>query len=128
MFTPHNMSYVTCHMLHVTCHVSRVICHMSHVIFILFYLFFDKLEKLIGGGSVINGANRSSYYRPILTLFADLHVMSIFSGLVPGGRSEMIRHETQRKSLLNHPFCSKVANSGFRLQISLLSDTIELLV
>ena len=31
MFTPHNMSHVTCHMSHVTCHVSCVTCHMSHV-------------------------------------------------------------------------------------------------
>ena len=41
MFTPHNMSHVTCnvshitcHVSHVTCHMSRVTCHMSHVIII----------------------------------------------------------------------------------------------
>ena len=34
MFTPHNMSYVTCCMSCVTCHVSYVTCHMK------FFLFF----------------------------------------------------------------------------------------
>ena len=39
----------------VTCHVSHVTCCMSNV---PFYLFFslDKVVKLVGGGSVINGA------------------------------------------------------------------------
>ena len=56
--------HVTCHMLHVTCHMSCVMCHMSRVtcymshvtchFFLL--LFLDKVVKLIGGGSVINGA------------------------------------------------------------------------
>ena len=31
MFTPHNMSHVTCHMSHVMCHMSFVTCHLSHV-------------------------------------------------------------------------------------------------
>ena len=30
MFTPHNVSKVTCRMSHVTCHVSCVMCHVSH--------------------------------------------------------------------------------------------------
>ena len=39
MFTPPNMSRVTCHVSCVTtCHVSCVTCHMSHVIFI--FIFF----------------------------------------------------------------------------------------
>ena len=46
MFTPHNMS-------HVTCCMSRVTCHMSYVIIII---FFYKVVKFMGGGSVINGA------------------------------------------------------------------------
>ena len=33
--------------------MSRVTCHVSHVIIII---FFYKAVKLIGGGSVINGA------------------------------------------------------------------------
>ena len=45
MFTPPNVSRVTCHVSRVTCHMSRVTCHM-----------LNKLVKLIGGGSVINGA------------------------------------------------------------------------
>ena len=40
MFTPHNMSHVTCHVSHVTCHVSKL----------------DKVVRLISGGSVINRA------------------------------------------------------------------------
>ena len=60
MFTLPNMSHVTCHVSRVTCHVSRVTCHMSRVtchlfIFLLFF-FLDKVVKLIGGGSVMNGA------------------------------------------------------------------------
>ena len=35
---------------HVMCHVSHVTCNVSHVI------FFYKVVKLIGGGSVIIGA------------------------------------------------------------------------
>ena len=45
------MSCVTCHVSHITCHVSHVTCH----ILFLFY-FLDKVVKLIGGGSFINGA------------------------------------------------------------------------
>ena len=53
------MSRVTCHVSRVMCHVSRVTCHMSHV---FFFVFFDKLVELIGGGSVINGATPSSLF------------------------------------------------------------------
>ena len=53
MFTPPNVSHVTCHMSRVTCHVSRVTCHLSHY---NFFFFLDKVVKLIGGGCVINGA------------------------------------------------------------------------
>ena len=43
MFTPHNMSHVTCHVSCVTCHVSHVTCHVSHVTF-----FFTRyLRKII---------------------------------------------------------------------------------
>ena len=45
-------------MSHVMCHVSHVTCHVSHVKFFVFFCcFFVKVVKLIGGGSVINGAN-----------------------------------------------------------------------
>ena len=37
MFTPHNLSHVTCCMSRVTCHMSRVMCHMSHVTCIFFF-------------------------------------------------------------------------------------------
>ena len=37
-----------------TCHMSHVTCHVSHVTFS--YFFFYKVVKLVGGGSVINGA------------------------------------------------------------------------
>ena len=60
MFTPQicPMSCVMCHVTcHVTCHVSHVMCHVSRVTcHNLFFFFSDKVLKLIGGGSVINGA------------------------------------------------------------------------
>ena len=40
----------TCRVSHVTGHVSCVTCHMFFLLF-----FFDKVVKLIGGGSVIKG-------------------------------------------------------------------------
>ena len=51
-----HMSHVACHVSCVTCHISRVPCHVSHVTCHFFFLFFYKVLKLIGGGSVINGA------------------------------------------------------------------------
>ena len=48
-----HMSYVTCHMSCFMCHVSHVTCHMSCV---MCHFFPVKVVKLIGGGSVINGA------------------------------------------------------------------------
>ena len=47
--TTYHMSHVACLVLCVT--MSCVICHMSHIFF-----FFYKVLKLIGGGSLINGA------------------------------------------------------------------------
>ena len=49
---------VTCHMSHGTCHVSRVTGHVSHVTCNFFSFFSEiyKVVKLVGGGSVINGA------------------------------------------------------------------------
>ena len=46
------MSRVTCHVSCVMCHVSHVTCHVSHVN----KKKSDKVVKLSGGGSVINGA------------------------------------------------------------------------
>ena len=45
---------VMCHVSHVMYHMSHVMCHMS----LNFCLIFcsDKVVKLVGGGSVINGA------------------------------------------------------------------------
>ena len=51
------MSHVTCHVSHFTCHISRVICHTTH--------FFCKMVKLVGGGSVINGATPFIFYTAI---------------------------------------------------------------
>ena len=52
-----HVSHVTCHVSCVMCHVSHVTCHMSHVKCNKSHFFFsDKLVKLVGGGSVINGA------------------------------------------------------------------------
>ena len=52
----HPPQHVTCHMSHVTCDVSHVMCHVSNVILFYLFYFFDKVVKLIFGGSVINGA------------------------------------------------------------------------
>ena len=45
-------------------HVSHVTCHMSYVQRRNFlYIYFpDKVVKLVGGGSVINGATPSSLF------------------------------------------------------------------
>ena len=51
-----HVSCVMCHVSYVTCHVSHITCHMSHVTIFFFLFFSDKVVKLIGGGSVINGA------------------------------------------------------------------------
>ena len=69
------MSHVTCHMSGVTCqvsyvrfHMSGVTCQVSHFFLLLFFflLFFpDKLVKLVGEGSVINGATPSSFYNSV---------------------------------------------------------------
>ena len=48
---------VMCHMSCVTCHMSRVTCHMQQVSSNLFkHKINNKGAKLVGGGSVINGA------------------------------------------------------------------------
>ena len=44
-------------MSRVACHVSRVTCY------VFFVCVFYKVVKLIGGGSVINGATSSSFKR-----------------------------------------------------------------
>ena len=46
MFTPHNMSHVTCRMSRVTCHMWHVTCHMSHVTCCIF--FFSSFLELSG--------------------------------------------------------------------------------
>ena len=45
------------------CQVSRVTCQVSRVTCFFYFLkfFFNKVVKLIGGGSVINGASPSSF-------------------------------------------------------------------
>ena len=49
-----HMSCVTCHVSNVRCQVSGVRCQVSSVTF--FSLFLDSMEKLLSGGSAINGA------------------------------------------------------------------------
>ena len=46
------MSHVRCPASGVRCHVSGVTCNF----FFYLFFFFDKAVKLVGGGSVINGA------------------------------------------------------------------------
>ena len=57
-----HVSHVKCHMS-VMCHMSSVTCQVSHVFFLSSFflnIFFYKVVKLVGGGSVINGATLSS--------------------------------------------------------------------
>ena len=49
------------------CHMSNVTCHMSCVPCQIFF-FFEKEVKLVGGGSVINGASPSSFYQDSKTI------------------------------------------------------------
>ena len=52
------MSQVSC----VRCQVSGVACHVNiYSFFFVFFVFFDKVLGLVGGGSVINKAYPSSF-------------------------------------------------------------------
>ena len=51
MFNTPCVPYGTCHISLVKCHMSHVICHVSYV------KKKYNLVDLVGGGSVINGAN-----------------------------------------------------------------------
>ena len=50
-----NRPGVTCHMSYVMCHVSCVTCQDN------IFFFFDKLVKLVGGGSALNGVTPSIF-------------------------------------------------------------------
>ena len=51
MFTPPNMSHVTCHVSRVTCHMSSVTCHMSKKNYILIFFFFSRTQIGQSGGA-----------------------------------------------------------------------------
>ena len=59
----HLLPPVMCHVSHVMCHILHGACH-----FLPFFTFFlDKVVKLVGGRSVINGATLSSQeYRDLI--------------------------------------------------------------
>ena len=60
-YTSSYLSPVTCHM---SCHVSHYTCHVSCNFFPFFLIFsssFYKGVKVVGGGSVINEAQPSSF-------------------------------------------------------------------
>ena len=59
MFSPPNMSCVTCHVSHVTCHVSHVTCHMS---LFFFFLFRTKWWSLSVEGLLSTGPTPSLVY------------------------------------------------------------------
>ena len=81
-------------MSHVMCHMSRVTCHMSKnyffEIFFCFFLFFLRTKKLVkvvelvGGGSVINGATQSSFFKHMIGIKVTLvllnteHILTLF--------------------------------------------------
>ena len=56
LFTPYNVSHVTCHMSGVMCQVSGVKCQGSCVLCQIKFCWFDKFVELVGWGSVINEA------------------------------------------------------------------------
>ena len=60
MFTPLNMSRVTCHLSRVTCHMSHVTCLMSHVMFFCFF-FLIKWRSLSVEGLLSTGPTPSSF-------------------------------------------------------------------
>ena len=85
MFTPHNMSHVMCHVSHVTCHVSHVTSYMSCVMCPMSPFFFvDKVVKLIGGRSVINGAYPVLFQNILASKYATIGTMSKWGGLKVG--------------------------------------------
>ena len=49
-----------CHISSVLCQVSGVRCQVSHANVYIYFLFLDNVVKLVGGGSVINGATPAS--------------------------------------------------------------------
>ena len=65
----YHVSPVNCHLSPVTCCLSCVTCHLSHVkIYFSYqknyiYLYFLKLDKVVGGGSVIIGAFLFSFIK-----------------------------------------------------------------
>ena len=68
MFTPPNMSRVTCHVSRVTCHVSRVTCHVSRVtchmsFFFFFFFFLTKWSSLSVEGLLSTGPTPSSLFQ-----------------------------------------------------------------
>ena len=73
--------YLSC----VICHVSCVTCHMSHVIYLyICCYFFDKLRKLVGGGSVFNRAT-----------------LSIFFGIYTGFSSDIPKYQLMKMKKLD---------------------------
>ena len=95
-----------CHMSRVRCHMSHVTCHLSHVT----YIFFYKVVKLVGGGSVIDGATPSSLY-----IQPNIRWLITFSwGVNLAGAGRYINGATQSHGLilcytklvlLKHPLC-----------------------
>ena len=45
----------------VTCHMSGVTFHTINIIIFLIFFLLHKVAKLVGGGSVINGATPSGF-------------------------------------------------------------------
>ena len=64
--------------------MSHVMCHVSHVTFFFFLSFFillflDKVVKLVGGGSVINGAYPVYFFSMQQTNRGQLTVVALYA-------------------------------------------------
>ena len=66
------------------CHMSHVTCHRLCVPII----FSPKVNELVGGGSVINGATPSSFYTMALMYLTISEQFSLFSSMYDWGEAE----------------------------------------
>ena len=104
----------------VTCHMSHVTCHVSHVFFLSF--LFNEVLKLVGGGSVINGAYPIKFLTtkhlsifllhngPAFYLFMKLAKLD---GIAPLTTKPLPNNSTILQSLSNpiaHPFIIRTNN------------------
>ena len=89
MFTIPYVSCVTCHVSRIMCHVSSFTCHMSHFTCKRRKKKKKKMVKLVGGGSVINGAYPVQFIHPRQSVFSKGYFCK--RSLVPPDPSRAVR-------------------------------------